>query len=129
MKRRAAIVGPMATLLAASRARAEMFVDLALVLAVDVSRSIDEVELQRRGYIEALTSRAVIDAILSGENRRIAPCYVEWPDGLSGRRDRLDDDRQRSRSPALRRKARRIAAHLAELDGGRRAASSSTACR
>jgi hypothetical protein len=82
MKRRAAIVGPMATLLAASRARAEMFVDLALVLAVAVSRSIDEVEaeLQRRGYIEALTSRAVIDAILSGENRHIALCYVEWPE-------------------------------------------------
>jgi hypothetical protein len=80
MQRRTAIVGPLATLLAAPRARAEMSVDLALVLAVDVSRSIDEVEaeLQRRGYIEALTSRTVIDAILSGKNRRIALCYVEW---------------------------------------------------
>jgi hypothetical protein len=50
------------------------------VLAVDVSRSIDEVEaeLQRRGYVEALTSPRVIDAILSGENRRIALCYTEW---------------------------------------------------
>jgi hypothetical protein len=55
-------------------------VDLQLVLAVDVSRSIDEVEaeLQRRGYIEALTNDRVIDAILSGENRRIAVCYTEW---------------------------------------------------
>ena len=50
------------------------------MLAVDVSRSIDEVEaeLQRRGYIEALTNERVIDAILSGENRRIALCYTEW---------------------------------------------------
>jgi len=78
MKRRTAIVGPLVTLLAAPRARAETSVDVALVLAVDVSRSIDEAELQRRGYIEALTSRPVIDAILSGENRRIALCYVEW---------------------------------------------------
>jgi len=50
------------------------------VLAVDVSRSIDEVEaeLQRRGYIEAMTNDRVIDAILSGDNKRIAVCYTEW---------------------------------------------------
>ena len=50
------------------------------MLAVDVSRSIDEVdaELQRRGYVEALTSPKVIDAIVSGEHRKIALCYVEW---------------------------------------------------
>ena len=61
-------------------ASAQTQVDLQLVLAVDVSRSIDEVEaeLQRRGYIEALTNDRVIDAILSGENRRIAVCYTEW---------------------------------------------------
>ena len=54
--------------------------DLELILAVDVSRSIDEVEaeLQRRGYIDALTNDRVIDAILSGEHRRIAICYTEW---------------------------------------------------
>jgi hypothetical protein len=61
-------------------ARAQTPVDLQLVLAVDVSRSIDEVEaeLQRRGYIEALTNPRVIDAILSGEHKRIALCYTEW---------------------------------------------------
>jgi hypothetical protein len=61
-------------------ARAQTPVDLQLVLAVDVSRSIDEVEaeLQRRGYVEALTSPRVIDAILSGEHKRIALCYIEW---------------------------------------------------
>jgi hypothetical protein len=80
MKRRTALVGTLAALSLASRARAQTEVDLQLVLAIDVSRSIDEVEaeLQRRGYIEALTSAKVIDAILSGEHKRIALCYVEW---------------------------------------------------
>lgn len=80
MRRRSALVGSMAALATATSARAQTPVDLQLVLAVDVSRSIDEVEaeLQRRGYIEALTSDRVVDAILSGENRRIAICYTEW---------------------------------------------------
>jgi len=80
MKRRTALLGSLAAAAAASNARAETPVDLQLVLAVDVSRSIDEVEaeLQRRGYIEALTSPRVIDAILSGEHKRMALCYAEW---------------------------------------------------
>ena len=81
MKRRTALVGSLAALTAATSAKAaDLPVDLQLVLAVDVSRSIDEVEaeLQRRGYIEALTNERVIDAVLSGENRRIALCYTEW---------------------------------------------------
>src|SRR5215471_18378232 len=80
MKRRTALVGSLITLAAAAPARAETPVDLQLVLAVDVSRSIDEVEaeLQRRGYVEAMTNDRVIDAILSGEHKRIAVCYTEW---------------------------------------------------
>jgi hypothetical protein len=80
MRRRSALAGSLATLVATTQVRAQSLVDLQLVLAVDVSRSIDEVEaeLQRRGYIEALTSDRVIDAILSGEHRRIAVCYTEW---------------------------------------------------
>ena len=80
MKRRTALLGSLAAATTASAARADTPVDLQLVLAVDVSRSIDEVEaeLQRRGYIEALTNDRVVDAILSGENRRIAICYTEW---------------------------------------------------
>ena len=79
MKRRTALVGSLATL-AGGPARADTVVDLQLVLAVDVSRSIDEVEaeLQRRGYIDALTNARVIDAITSGEHKRIALCYTEW---------------------------------------------------
>ncbi len=80
MRRRLALVGSLAAMAAATTAKADTPVDLQLVLAVDVSRSIDEVEaeLQRRGYIEALTNDRVIDAILSGEHKRIAICYTEW---------------------------------------------------
>jgi hypothetical protein len=85
MKRRTALLGSLAAATAASSTTtatraADSAVDLQLVLAVDVSRSIDEVEaeLQRRGYVDALTNDRVIDAILSGENKRIALCYTEW---------------------------------------------------
>ena len=59
---------------------AETNVDVALVLAVDVSLSMDEDEekLQRRGYVEALADPRVIDAIRSGPNHTIAVTYVEW---------------------------------------------------
>ncbi|MBM3548100.1 MAG: DUF1194 domain-containing protein [Alphaproteobacteria bacterium] len=55
-------------------------VDLELVLAVDVSRSIDqdEAQLQREGYVRALTDERVIQAIRSGLHGRIAIAYVEW---------------------------------------------------
>src|SRR5437868_2515943 len=63
----------------ASAARAER-VDLELVLAVDVSGSIDPVEaaLQRQGYIAALTDPRVIRAIQSGATGAIALIYIEW---------------------------------------------------
>lgn len=81
MKRRTALAGGLATAMAGSApAKAATEVDLQLVLAVDVSRSIDEVEaeLQRRGYVEALTHDRVMDAVLSAEHKRIALTYVEW---------------------------------------------------
>lgn len=55
-------------------------VDLELVLAVDVSRSmdLDEQELQRQGYLEAITAPEVIRAIRAGAYGRIALTYVEW---------------------------------------------------
>lgn len=57
-------------------------VDLALVLAVDVSGSIDadEARLQRQGYVAAITDPEVIGAIRAGIHRRIAVTYVEWHD-------------------------------------------------
>ncbi|MDB5511999.1 MAG: hypothetical protein JWR08_1482 [Enterovirga sp.] len=61
-------------------ARAEVEVDLALVLAVDVSFSMDTEEqvLQREGFIEAFRSSIVHDAIRRGAVGRIAVTYVEW---------------------------------------------------
>lgn len=55
-------------------------VDLQLVLAVDVSRSIDDEEyaLQRRGYAQAFVHPSVIQAIQSNPNGRIAVTFVEW---------------------------------------------------
>jgi hypothetical protein len=65
---------------AAQAPSADLPVDLELVLAVDVSRSMDEDEqaLQRDGYVTALTHPEVIDAITSGVNGRIAITYIEW---------------------------------------------------
>jgi hypothetical protein len=58
-------------------------VDLRLVLAVDVSRSMnaDEQYLQRVGYVQAFQNPLVIEAIQRGPLRRIAVTYVEWAGG------------------------------------------------
>jgi hypothetical protein len=69
--------------LAADAASAENIpVDLELVLAVDVSQSMDpdEHQLQRLGYAEAFRHQDVIDAILFGPRGRIAVTYMEWGD-------------------------------------------------
>jgi Protein of unknown function (DUF1194) len=66
---------------AASRADdATLTVDAAIVLAADVSRSIDdgEFELERRGYAEAIESRKLMDAVSTGRNGAVALAYVEW---------------------------------------------------
>ncbi len=54
--------------------------DLELVLAVDVSRSIDDDEfrLQREGYAQAFVHPAVIGAIQSNPHQRIAVTFIEW---------------------------------------------------
>lgn len=69
-------------LLLRSAAASDLPVDLELVLAVDVSGSIDteHAHLQRSGYARALTDRRVVEAIQSGSFGRIALTYVEWAD-------------------------------------------------
>ena len=61
-------------------ARAAEPVDLLLVLAADVSRSVTEpkFKLQREGAAAAITHPEVVRAIASGPNRRIAVCFLEW---------------------------------------------------
>ena len=55
-------------------------VDVELVIAVDVSYSMDPEEqaLQREGYILGLTSREFLQALRNGNHGRIAITYFEW---------------------------------------------------
>jgi len=55
-------------------------VDSEVVLAVDVSYSMDpdEQHLQREGYVQALTSQDLMQALRGGPNGRIAITYFEW---------------------------------------------------
>lgn len=55
-------------------------IDLALVLAVDGSSSIDsgEFDLQVQGYAAAFRSPAVLDAIRAGKNKTILVTYFQW---------------------------------------------------
>ena len=54
--------------------------DLEVILAADVSRSIDdaEFELQRKGYAAALTDPRVLTAIHGRTNGTVAVCFIEW---------------------------------------------------
>jgi Protein of unknown function (DUF1194) len=62
------------------RPAARTDVDVELVLAVDVSYSMDpdEQALQREGYVTALTSAEFLDALRHGMHGRIAVTYFEW---------------------------------------------------
>ena len=55
-------------------------VDVELVIAVDISYSMDpdEQALQRGGYVEAISSREFVEAVRKGPNGRIAVTYLEW---------------------------------------------------
>ena len=71
----------LAALLAlAPSARAAEPVDLLLVLAADVSRSVDadKFKLQREGYAAAIANQRILDVIRSGRNGRIAVLFLEW---------------------------------------------------
>ena len=62
-------------------------VDLKLVIAADVSYSIDEEEamLQRQGTIDAFRSAEVIGAIASGVLGRIAVAYIDFSSRMTNR--------------------------------------------
>ena len=64
----------------ALRASAAEPVDLLLILAADVSRSVDsqKFQLQREGYAAALANPRVLDAIRAGRNGRIGVLFLEW---------------------------------------------------
>ncbi|MGZ5803732.1 MAG: DUF1194 domain-containing protein, partial [Xanthobacteraceae bacterium] len=64
----------------ATPVRAAEDVDLLLVLAADVSRSVDseKFDLQRNGYAAAISNPRVLQAIQSGPHGRIAIAFLEW---------------------------------------------------
>ncbi|PWK68535.1 DUF1194 domain-containing protein [Aminobacter sp. AP02] len=72
---------------AADRPADHTTVDVAIVLAADVSASMteEELEFQRIGYAEALRSIDVLTAIRTGYAGRIAVTYVEWSGNGSAR--------------------------------------------
>src|SRR6476660_9739028 len=55
-------------------------VDVELVLAVDVSYSMDmdELAIQREGYAQAIISKEFLQALKSGPSGKIAVTYFEW---------------------------------------------------
>ena len=55
-------------------------VDVELVLAVDVSYSMDmdELAIQREGYAQAVQSKEFLQALNAGPHRRLAVTYFEW---------------------------------------------------
>ena len=61
-------------------ARAAEQIDLLLVLAMDVSRSMDQAKflLQRQGYAAAISDPQVLNAIKSGPHQKIALCFIDW---------------------------------------------------
>ncbi len=72
--------GLLACLIWIGGAAAQTAVDLELVVAVDVSLSmdLDEQRLQREGYVAAFRDREVQKVIASGGHGRIAVVYMEW---------------------------------------------------
>jgi hypothetical protein len=80
LPRRAALLAALIGAPGLPAAAEDVPVDLELVLAVDISGSVDEVEalLQREGYMAALRHPQVIEAVENGMFGSIAVTYVEW---------------------------------------------------
>ena len=80
MRRAVVALALLLAALAAPPAALALPVDLELVLALDVSRSMDdeELELQRQGYANAFVHPQIVQAIRGGPQGRIAVTVVEW---------------------------------------------------
>jgi hypothetical protein len=79
MRRALVAIALLAVFSAASEARSAG-VDLEVILAADVSRSIDDAEfdLQRKGYAAALTDPRVLAAIHGRQGAAIGVSFIEW---------------------------------------------------
>lgn len=76
----ATLAGPHAASRLADERANEAVVDVELILAVDVSYSMDieELTIQREGYAQAIVSKEFLQALKTGPNGRIAITYFEW---------------------------------------------------
>ena len=74
------VCGLAPALRASQEAEQPIHVDLELVIAVDVSASMDREELaiQRSGYVNAIRHDKFIRAVRSGPHGRVALSYIEW---------------------------------------------------
>jgi hypothetical protein len=75
-----AFAAPRLADLPGSRATGSTEVDVELVLAIDISYSMDfdELALQREGYVQAITSQEFANALKQGTNGKVAITVVEW---------------------------------------------------
>jgi hypothetical protein len=76
----AGIAAPNPNLQRADAKEATPSVDIELILAVDVSYSMDmdELAIQREGYAQALVSKEFLQALKTGPNGKISITYFEW---------------------------------------------------
>jgi hypothetical protein len=74
------VAAPRGPTVLADNSLSAMPVDVELVLAVDVSYSMDPEEqaLQREGYITGITSREFMQALRHGMSGKVAVTYFEW---------------------------------------------------
>ncbi len=105
---------------------AQVRVDLELVLAVDISLSmqVDEQQLQRNGYVAAFRDPALAAAVAAGPQGKIAVTYFEWAGaGIRGSQVpwRLIDGRASARKFADELAAKPIqSARMTSISGGLR---------
>jgi Protein of unknown function (DUF1194) len=73
-------LGPQPRLELAAPKDSTASVDIELVLAVDVSYSMDmdELAIQREGYAQAIVSKEFLQALKTGPNGKISITYFEW---------------------------------------------------
>ena len=76
----AGVAAPNPGLLLTDSQSAASEVDVALIIAVDVSYSMDmdELAIQREGYAQAIVSPDFLQALKTGPNGKVAVTYFEW---------------------------------------------------
>src|SRR3954452_23321811 len=76
----AALAAPRLSDFPGSKAANSVEVDVELVMAVDISYSMDmdELALQREGYAQAIASQEFLNALKQGTNGKVAVTLVEW---------------------------------------------------